>query len=68
MREGQINTTKVNENEGAGNLEHWFSKCLHVDGPVGQAVELLEHVVAVRETILAEGHPVLPVPEAALEY
>ncbi|KAM0294558.1 hypothetical protein ACHAO9_000991 [Fusarium lateritium] len=43
--------------EGLCELGHWVGRCLHVDGRVTEAVELLEHVVAVEKTTLAENHP-----------
>ncbi|KAL3587714.1 hypothetical protein FPOAC2_13612 [Fusarium poae] len=45
------------ESDDGCKLGYWVSRCLHVDGRVGQAVELLERVVAVWETSLAEDHP-----------
>ncbi|KAL3595984.1 hypothetical protein FPOAC2_10354 [Fusarium poae] len=45
------------ESDDGCKLGYWVSRCLHVDGRVGQAVELLERVVAVQETTLAEDHP-----------
>ncbi|KAK2666255.1 Tetratricopeptide repeat [Fusarium oxysporum f. sp. vasinfectum] len=38
-------------------LGYWVGRCLLVDGRVTEAVKLLEHVVAVQETTLAESHP-----------
>ncbi|KAF5610782.1 hypothetical protein F25303_14521, partial [Fusarium sp. NRRL 25303] len=38
-------------------LGFWVGRCLLVDGRVTEAVKLLEHVVKVQETILAENHP-----------
>ncbi|RBA11750.1 hypothetical protein FPRO05_14265 [Fusarium proliferatum] len=38
-------------------LGYWVGRCLHVDGQVPEAVKLLEHVVAIKETTLAENHP-----------
>ncbi|KAF9777535.1 hypothetical protein IL306_004392 [Fusarium sp. DS 682] len=38
-------------------LGYWVGRCLLVDGRVTEAVELLEHVVAVEGTRLAENHP-----------
>ncbi|KAF4458823.1 Nephrocystin-3 [Fusarium albosuccineum] len=38
-------------------LEYWAGRCLVTDGRIPDAVELLEHVVAIRETTLAENHP-----------
>ncbi|RKK75501.1 hypothetical protein BFJ71_g17107 [Fusarium oxysporum] len=38
-------------------LGYWAGRCLHVDGRVTEAVELLEHVVVIKETTLAENHP-----------
>ncbi|KAI1013599.1 hypothetical protein LB504_013194 [Fusarium proliferatum] len=38
-------------------LGYWVGRCLHVDGRVPEAVKLLEHVVAIKETTLAENHP-----------
>ncbi|KAM0239514.1 hypothetical protein ACHAP5_008305 [Fusarium lateritium] len=43
--------------EGLCELGYWVGRCLHVDGRVTEAVELLEHVVAVKKTTLAENHP-----------
>ncbi|KAH7201293.1 hypothetical protein DER44DRAFT_440777 [Fusarium oxysporum] len=37
-------------------LGFWAGRCLHVDGRVTEAVELQEHVVAIREKTLAESH------------
>ncbi|EXA29007.1 hypothetical protein FOVG_19428 [Fusarium oxysporum f. sp. pisi HDV247] len=39
------------------DLGFWAGRCLHVDGRVTEAVELLEHVVAIREKTLVESHP-----------
>jgi tetratricopeptide (TPR) repeat protein len=39
------------------DLGFWAGRCLHVDGRVTEAVELLEHVVAIREKTLAVNHP-----------
>ncbi|KAG7402728.1 Nephrocystin-3 [Fusarium oxysporum f. sp. rapae] len=38
-------------------LGYWVGRCLVVDGRVTEAVELLEHVVAIRKKTLAENHP-----------
>ncbi|KAG7423139.1 Nephrocystin-3 [Fusarium oxysporum f. sp. raphani] len=38
-------------------LGYWVGRCLLVDGRVTEAVKLLERVVAIRETMLAENHP-----------
>ena len=38
-------------------LGFWAGRCLQVEGRVEEAVDLLEHVVQVRETTLAENHP-----------
>ncbi|EWY79241.1 hypothetical protein FOYG_17582 [Fusarium oxysporum NRRL 32931] len=38
-------------------LGYWAGRCLRVDGRVTEAVELLEHVVAIREKTFAESHP-----------
>ncbi|KAF5269078.1 hypothetical protein FOXYS1_10 [Fusarium oxysporum] len=38
-------------------LGYWAGRCLLVDGQIKEAVKLLEHVVAVRTTALAENHP-----------
>ncbi|KAM0309970.1 hypothetical protein ACHAPQ_012532, partial [Fusarium lateritium] len=43
--------------EDACELGYWVGRCLHVDGRSRQAVGILEHVVAVRETTLVENHP-----------
>ncbi|KAF5673920.1 ankyrin protein 3 [Fusarium heterosporum] len=45
------------ESEDACKLGYQVSRCLHVDGQIKKAVELLVRVVAVRETTLAETHP-----------
>ncbi|KAI7765536.1 hypothetical protein LZL87_007287 [Fusarium oxysporum] len=45
------------ESEDSCKLGYWAGRCLREDGRVGQAVEVLQHVVAVRETTLAEDHP-----------
>ncbi|EXL39960.1 hypothetical protein FOCG_17462 [Fusarium oxysporum f. sp. radicis-lycopersici 26381] len=44
-------------NDELCELGYWVGRCLHVDGRVPEAVKLLEHVVAIRETTLAEEHP-----------
>ncbi|RKK71200.1 hypothetical protein BFJ71_g17604, partial [Fusarium oxysporum] len=38
-------------------LGYWVGRCLHADGRATEAVELLEHVVTVEGTTLAEDHP-----------
>ncbi|KAL7755423.1 hypothetical protein ACKLNR_014521 [Fusarium oxysporum f. sp. zingiberi] len=38
-------------------LGYWVGRCLLIDGRATEAVELLQYVVAVRETTLAENHP-----------
>ncbi|EXA29858.1 hypothetical protein FOVG_18692 [Fusarium oxysporum f. sp. pisi HDV247] len=38
-------------------LGYWAGRCLLVDGRVTEAEKLLEHVVTIRETTLAENHP-----------
>lgn len=38
-------------------LGYWVGRCLRIDRRVTEAVKLLKHVVAVRETTLAENHP-----------
>jgi len=38
-------------------LGFWGGRCLQVEGRVPEAVEVLEHVVKVHETTLAENHP-----------
>ncbi|KAM0339923.1 hypothetical protein ACHAPU_010755 [Fusarium lateritium] len=38
-------------------LVYWASHCLIVDGRVIEAVDMLEHLVAVEEMVLAENHP-----------
>jgi tetratricopeptide (TPR) repeat protein len=45
------------ESEDACKLGYRVSRCLHVDGQIKKAVELLEHVIAVEKTTLAENHP-----------
>ncbi|KAK2685484.1 hypothetical protein QWA68_016227 [Fusarium oxysporum] len=47
-------------------LGFWAGRCLHVDGRVTEAVELLEHVVAIREKTFAESHPDRLVSQHAL--
>ncbi|WZH40899.1 uncharacterized protein QYS62_001837 [Fusarium acuminatum] len=44
-------------NDERCELGYWVGRCLHVDGRVTEAVELLEHVVQIQETTLAEDHP-----------
>jgi hypothetical protein len=44
-------------NDERRELGYWVGRCLHVDGRVTEAVELLEHVVQIQETTLAEDHP-----------
>ncbi|KAF5697271.1 hypothetical protein FGLOB1_12880 [Fusarium globosum] len=44
-------------NDELCELGYWVGRCLHLDGRVTEAVELLEHVVAVEGTTLAEDHP-----------
>ena len=41
----------------ASELGFWIGRCLYVDGQVKEAVTLLERVVKIHETILAEDHP-----------
>ncbi|SPO02516.1 uncharacterized protein DNG_05189 [Cephalotrichum gorgonifer] len=49
---------KATEWDGDGcGLGFWAGRCLQEDGRIGEAVELLEHVVAVREQTLSESHP-----------
>ncbi|KAH7471767.1 hypothetical protein FOMA001_g13759 [Fusarium oxysporum f. sp. matthiolae] len=36
---------------------YWTGRCLLVDGQIAESVNLLKHVVTVRETTLAENHP-----------
>ncbi|KIL83635.1 hypothetical protein FAVG1_13142 [Fusarium avenaceum] len=43
--------------EALCGLGYWTGRCLVIDGRVKEAVELLEHVVAVREITLMESHP-----------
>lgn len=38
-------------------LGYWVGRCLAVDGRVKEAVELLQHVVRIKEIILIESHP-----------
>ncbi|KAH7304605.1 P-loop containing nucleoside triphosphate hydrolase protein [Stachybotrys elegans] len=38
-------------------LGYWAGRCLQVEGRIAEAVELLQHVVKVQETTLAENHP-----------
>ncbi|KAI5456159.1 hypothetical protein BGZ63DRAFT_96455 [Mariannaea sp. PMI_226] len=38
-------------------LGFWVGRCLYADGRMQEAVELLEHVVAIEEEALAEDHP-----------
>ncbi|KAH7184338.1 nucleoside phosphorylase domain-containing protein [Fusarium oxysporum] len=44
-------------NDELCELGYWVGRCSNVDGRVPEAVELLEHVVAIREKTLAESHP-----------
>ncbi|KAF5616441.1 hypothetical protein F25303_13523 [Fusarium sp. NRRL 25303] len=44
-------------NDELCELGYWVGRCLAVDGRVTEAVKLLEHVVAIEETTLAEDHP-----------
>ncbi|CEJ82761.1 hypothetical protein VHEMI02809 [[Torrubiella] hemipterigena] len=38
-------------------LGYWAGRCLYKDGQIKEAVALLEHVVKIEETTLAEDHP-----------
>ncbi|KAH7303377.1 P-loop containing nucleoside triphosphate hydrolase protein [Stachybotrys elegans] len=38
-------------------LGYWAGRCLQVEGRIAEAVELLQYVVKVQETTLAENHP-----------
>ncbi|KAG5658672.1 hypothetical protein KAF25_010853 [Fusarium avenaceum] len=42
--------------EDACKLGYWVGRCLHIDGKARQGVGILEHMVAVQETTLAEDH------------
>ncbi|GKU08156.1 unnamed protein product, partial [Fusarium langsethiae] len=48
---------KDDRSEELCELGYWAGRCLLVDGQIKEAVELLEHVVTIRETTLAENHP-----------
>jgi tetratricopeptide (TPR) repeat protein len=52
-----LSTPEDDWSEELRELGYWVGRCLHIDGRVAEAVELLEHVVAVEETTLAENHP-----------
>ncbi|KNB16589.1 hypothetical protein FOXG_14414 [Fusarium oxysporum f. sp. lycopersici 4287] len=52
-----LSTFKDDWSEEPCELGYWAGRCLLVDGRVTEAVEMLEHVVAVEETTLAENHP-----------
>ncbi|RKK81566.1 hypothetical protein BFJ68_g17607, partial [Fusarium oxysporum] len=52
-----LRCTEDDWSEELCELGYWAGRCLLVDGRVTEAVELLEHVVAVQETALAENHP-----------
>jgi tetratricopeptide (TPR) repeat protein len=45
------------ESKDACKLGYWVGRCLQEDGRVRQAVGILESVVAIEETTLAEDHP-----------
>jgi thioredoxin-like negative regulator of GroEL len=53
----EADTSEADWGQDECELGHWAGRCLRVEGRIGEAVELLEHVVAVRETALAESHP-----------
>ncbi|RYC80223.1 hypothetical protein BFJ63_vAg16890 [Fusarium oxysporum f. sp. narcissi] len=46
-----------NWSEELCKVGYWAGRCLLVDGRITEAVKLLEHVVAIKETTLAENHP-----------
>ncbi|KAF6524724.1 hypothetical protein HZS61_013223 [Fusarium oxysporum f. sp. conglutinans] len=55
-----IKLLRCTEDDWSGELcelGYWAGRCLRVDGRVTEGVKLLEHVVAVKETTLAENHP-----------
>ena len=41
----------------AARLGYWIGRCLMVDGRTKQAIQVLEHVVAIRKETLSERHP-----------
>ncbi|KLU92430.1 hypothetical protein MAPG_11376, partial [Magnaporthiopsis poae ATCC 64411] len=45
------------ESEAINRLGFWAGRCLQKDGRIQEAVDLLEHVVAVRGRTLSEEHP-----------
>ncbi|RKK71126.1 hypothetical protein BFJ69_g11286 [Fusarium oxysporum] len=55
-----IKLLRCTEDDWSGELcelGYWAGRCLRVDGRVTEGMKLLEHVVAVKETTLAENHP-----------
>ncbi|WKT54405.1 hypothetical protein QSH57_004989 [Fusarium oxysporum f. sp. vasinfectum] len=52
-----LRCTEDDWSEELCELGYWAGRCLLVDGRVTEAVKLLEHVVAVQKTGLAENHP-----------
>ncbi|PNP59218.1 hypothetical protein FNYG_15000 [Fusarium nygamai] len=52
-----LRCTEDGWSEDLCELGYWAGRCLVVDGRVTEAVKLLENVVAIRETTLAENHP-----------
>jgi hypothetical protein len=52
-----LRCTEDDWSEELCELGYWAGRCLPVDGRVIEAVKLLEHVVAVQKTMLAEGPP-----------
>ncbi|TLS22645.1 uncharacterized protein PpBr36_05749 [Pyricularia pennisetigena] len=53
QNDGKDNDSWQEEN----NLGYWAGRCLMADGKIKKAFKLLEHVVRIRETTLAEDHP-----------
>ncbi|KAL7755421.1 hypothetical protein ACKLNR_014519 [Fusarium oxysporum f. sp. zingiberi] len=61
-----LRCTEDDWSEELCELGYWAGRCLLVDGRVTEAVKLLEHVVAVQETALADNHLSLLASQHAL--